>query len=155
MQIARMFHPGERNFLNKTVEVFRALQLEARYSKKELLEIYLSIAPLGGNVEGLRSAALLYDATPLERLNIAQLFDLILLPGPRCENLIDDVSSESHTSQRVCDICREVLVSPDGSLSTARHGRGDVQRRPSFCERRRPAPGGKIVSFSPDYCIFH
>ena len=155
MQIARMFHPGERNFLNKTVEVFRALQLEARYSKKELLEIYLSIAPLGGNVEGLRSAALLYYATPLERLNIAQLFDLILLPGPRCENLIDDVSSESHTSQRVCDICREVLVSPDGSLSTARHGRGDVQRRPSFCERRRPAPGGKIVSFSPDYCIFH
>jgi penicillin-binding protein 1C len=40
-----------------------------------------------------------------------------LLPGPRCENLIDDVSSESHTTQRVCDICREVLVSPDGRLS--------------------------------------
>ncbi|HTY58545.1 MAG TPA: penicillin-binding protein 1C, partial [Bacteroidota bacterium] len=81
MQIARMLHPGERTYLNKAVEVFRALQLEARYSKKELLEIYLSIAPLGGNVEGLRSAALLYYDTPLERLNIAQLFDLMLVPG--------------------------------------------------------------------------
>ncbi len=81
MQIARMLHPGERTYLTKAVEVFRALQLESRYSKKELLEIYLSIAPLGGNVEGLRSAALLYYDTPLERLNIAQLFDLMLVPG--------------------------------------------------------------------------
>jgi penicillin-binding protein 1C len=81
MQIARMLQPRERTYLNKAVEVFRALQLEARYSKKELLEIYLSIVPLGGNVEGLRSAALLYYDTPLERLNIAQLFDLMLVPG--------------------------------------------------------------------------
>jgi penicillin-binding protein 1C len=81
MQIARMLHPEERTYLNKAVEVFRALQLEARSSKKELLEIYLSVAPLGGNVEGLRSAALLYYDTPLERLNIAQLFDLMLVPG--------------------------------------------------------------------------
>jgi penicillin-binding protein 1C len=81
MQIARMLRPRERTYLNKTLEVFRAFQLEARYSKKELLEIYLSMAPLGGNVEGLRSAALLYYDTPLERLNIAQLFDLMLIPG--------------------------------------------------------------------------
>jgi len=51
---------GERTYLNKAIEIFRALQIESRYSKKEILEIYLSIAPLGGNVEGLRSAALLY-----------------------------------------------------------------------------------------------
>jgi penicillin-binding protein 1C len=81
MQIARMLRPRERTYLNKAAEVFRAFQLEARYSKKELLEIYLSMAPLGGNVEGLRSAALLYYDTPLERLNIAQLFDLMLIPG--------------------------------------------------------------------------
>src|SRR5262249_24356262 len=48
-------------------------------SKKEILEIYLSIVPLGGNIEGLKSAALLYYRTPPERLNIAQLLDLTLI----------------------------------------------------------------------------
>jgi penicillin-binding protein 1C len=81
MQIARMLEPKERSYLNKLIEVFRAFQLELKYSKDELLEIYLSMVPLGGNIEGLRSAALLYYQTPLERLNIAQQFDLILIPS--------------------------------------------------------------------------
>jgi len=81
MQIARMLEPKERTYLHKVAEIFRALQIERRYSKDEILGIYLSMAPLGGNIEGLKSAALMYYQTPLERLNIAQLFDLILIPG--------------------------------------------------------------------------
>lgn len=81
MQIARMLEPKERTYLHKLVEIFRAFQLELKYSKDELLEIYLSMAPLGGNIEGLKSAALIYYQTPLERLNIAQLFDLMLIPA--------------------------------------------------------------------------
>jgi penicillin-binding protein 1C len=81
MQIARMLERRERTYFSKTVEMFRALQLEWKYSKAELLEIYLSIIPLGGNIEGLKSAAHQYYQTPLERLNVAQLFDLILIPN--------------------------------------------------------------------------
>ena len=81
MQIARMLEHRDRTYANKVIEIFRALQLERKYSKDELLEIYLSMVPLGGNIEGLKSAALLYYQTPLERLNIAQLFDLILIPN--------------------------------------------------------------------------
>jgi penicillin-binding protein 1C len=81
MQIARMLEPKERTYLNKCVEIFRAMQLEWKYSKDELLEMYLSIIPLGGNIEGLKSASLMYFQTPLERLNIAQLFDLIMIPS--------------------------------------------------------------------------
>ena len=81
MQIARMLEPKERTYVSKLIEIFRAIQLETRYSKKELLEIYLSMVPLGGNIEGLKSASLIYYQTPLERLNIAQLFDLILIPN--------------------------------------------------------------------------
>ena len=81
MQVARMLEPKERTYTNKLVEIFRALQLEWTYSKSELLEMYLSIVPLGGNIEGLKSAALLYYQTPVERLNIAQLFDLMLIPS--------------------------------------------------------------------------
>lgn len=81
MQVARMLEPKERTYTNKLFEIFRAVQLECRYSKDEILEMYLSMIPLGGNIEGLKSAALLYYQTPPERLNIAQLFDLILIPN--------------------------------------------------------------------------
>ncbi len=81
MQIARMREPKERTYAGKLAEMFRALQLEWRYSKDELLEMYLSTIPLGGNLEGLRSASLIYYQTPLERLNIARLIDLILIPN--------------------------------------------------------------------------
>jgi penicillin-binding protein 1C len=81
MQVARMLEPKERTFGSKIVEMFRALQLELKYSKEEILQMYLSMIPLGGNVEGLKSAALLYYRTPLERLNTAQLFDLMLVPN--------------------------------------------------------------------------
>ncbi|MBI3192981.1 MAG: penicillin-binding protein 1C [Ignavibacteriae bacterium] len=81
MQVARMLEPKERTYSGKIVEMFRAVQLELRYSKEEILELYLSLVPLGGNIEGLKSASLLYYQTPPERLNIAQLFDLILIPN--------------------------------------------------------------------------
>ncbi|MDH3251166.1 MAG: penicillin-binding protein 1C [Ignavibacteria bacterium] len=81
MQVARMLEPKERTFANKLIETFRALQLEFHYPKDAILEMYLSIVPLGGNIEGLESAALLYYQTPLERLNIAHLIDLILIPN--------------------------------------------------------------------------
>jgi penicillin-binding protein 1C len=81
MQIARMLEPGERTYLNKLREIFRALQLEWRYSKEELLGLYCSIVPLGGNIEGMESGALLYYRTPLERLHVAQIADLILIPS--------------------------------------------------------------------------
>ncbi len=80
MQVVRMLEPKERSLWSKTIEIFRAVQLELRYSKDELLELYLSMVPLGGNLEGLKSAGLLYYQTPPERLNIARLFDLILIP---------------------------------------------------------------------------
>ncbi len=81
MQVARMLERKDRTYANKLIEMFRALQLEWKYSKDEILNLYLSIVPLGGNIEGLKSASLLYYQTPLERLNIAQLFDLILIPN--------------------------------------------------------------------------
>jgi len=81
MQVARMLEPKERTYTSKIIEMFRAFQLELHYSKNEILEMYLSMVPLGGNIEGIKSAALSYYQTPPERLNIAQLFDLILIPN--------------------------------------------------------------------------
>jgi penicillin-binding protein 1C len=81
MQVARMMEPKPRTYGGKLREMFRAFQLELKYSKNEILEMYLSMVPLGGNIEGIKSASLIYYQTPPERLNIAQLFDLILIPN--------------------------------------------------------------------------
>jgi penicillin-binding protein 1C len=100
MQIARMLEPKERTYAGKLVELFRALQLEWKYSKDELLGMYLSTVPLGGNIEGLRSASLFYYQTPLERLNIAHLIDLILVPNDP-NSLRPDLRGEALFASRI------------------------------------------------------
>jgi penicillin-binding protein 1C len=99
MQVARMLEPKRRTYAAKAIEIFRAFQIELRYSKKEILELYLSLLPLGGNIEGLKSAALIYYQTPLERLNIAQLFDLMLIPN-NPNRLRPDRNSENLMRER-------------------------------------------------------
>ena len=80
MQIARMMAPKERTFRAKVVEAFRALQLELSYSKDELLEIYLNLAPYGGNIEGITSAAQLYFGKPVHALSVGEIALLTALP---------------------------------------------------------------------------
>jgi penicillin-binding protein 1C len=57
MQVCRMTEPRERTLSAKAIESFRALQLEARCTKDEILERYLNLAPYGGNVRGVACAA--------------------------------------------------------------------------------------------------
>jgi penicillin-binding protein 1C len=80
MQTARLLEPRPRNIGSKLIEMIRAVQLEARYSKEEILSLYLTLAPYGGNVEGVRAASLVYfDKEPAE-LTDAQIALLIALP---------------------------------------------------------------------------
>ena len=72
MQIARMMEPKPRTWTAKFREVFRACQLEQRYSKKELLEIYFNMAPYGGNIEGVAAASWLYFGKEPSGLSIAE-----------------------------------------------------------------------------------
>jgi len=60
MQVARALEPGNRNIWSKIRESFRALQLEWKYSKDEILQLYLNLVPYGGNIEGVKAASLLY-----------------------------------------------------------------------------------------------
>ena len=54
MQVARLLEPrDERNISAKTRQMVRALQLESRFSKNEVLDLYLTLAPYGGHLEGL------------------------------------------------------------------------------------------------------
>jgi penicillin-binding protein 1C len=80
MQAARLLEPRPRTIPSKVAEMFRAAQMERRLSKREILELYLTLAPYGGNLEGTRAASLIYfDKEPL-RLTDAEQALLIALP---------------------------------------------------------------------------
>jgi penicillin-binding protein 1C len=81
MQLARMLEPKERTYLNKIAEMFRALQLEIKYSKEEILELYLSHLPFGGNIEGVTSASFIYFNRPPGKLSLAQSIMLAVIPN--------------------------------------------------------------------------
>ena len=81
MQLARMLEPDERTYAVKLREMLRALQLEIRYSKREILERYISLLPMGGNIEGVASASWIYFNRPPEKLSLAQSVALAVIPN--------------------------------------------------------------------------
>jgi penicillin-binding protein 1C len=81
MQVARMLQPASRTYLNKILEMFRALQLELHYSKDEIFEMYLSRLPYGGNIEGVKSASYIFFNRPPNKLSLAQAISLAVIPN--------------------------------------------------------------------------
>ncbi len=81
MQIARMMEPKKRTLVNKSLEALRAFQLELRYSKRQLLEVYFNIAPYGGNIEGVAAAAWLYFGKEPSQLSLSEAALLTVIPN--------------------------------------------------------------------------
>lgn len=82
MQVARLASPGKkRSYFRKGVEMIRALNLELRFSKREILRMYVSHAPFGGNVVGLEAASLRYFKRPPHQLSWAESATLAVLPN--------------------------------------------------------------------------
>ena len=80
MQAARLLHPRPRTPAAKAIEILRALQLEAHYDKRTILGIWLTLAPFGGNLEGVRAAAFAWFGVPPQALDPAQSALLVALP---------------------------------------------------------------------------
>ena len=80
MQTARLLEPRPRNLGSKLIEMVRAVQLEARLTKRQTLALYLTLAPYGGNLEGVRSASLAYFGHEPTSLTDGEQALLIALP---------------------------------------------------------------------------
>lgn len=80
MQVARMLEPIPRTLGGKLVQAARALQIERRLSKDEILDTYLTLAPFGGNIEGVRAASLAYFGKEPKRLTLSEIAMLVALP---------------------------------------------------------------------------
>lgn len=81
MQVARLLEPREhRSFGAKLRQITRALELEHALSKDEILSLYLTLAPYGGNLEGIRAASLAYFGKEPRRLTLGETALLVALP---------------------------------------------------------------------------
>ena len=81
MQLARLLEPRrERSLESKLRQIVRAIELEHRMSKDQILDAYLTLAPFGGNLEGVRSASIAYFGKEPKRLTLAEAALLVALP---------------------------------------------------------------------------
>ena len=81
MQLARLITPAqERNIAVKIKEAFNALRLECRFSKDEILELYMNNVPFGFNTEGVTSAAKTFFGSELDALTKEQVLCLSVIP---------------------------------------------------------------------------
>ena len=81
MQVIRMSRGKERNLKQKLIEAILATRLELRCSKEEILGLYASHAPFGGNVVGLEAASWRYFGRPPEELSWGEAATLAVLPN--------------------------------------------------------------------------
>jgi penicillin-binding protein 1C len=81
MQLARrLWHIQSRTVRGKLSQVIRAVQLELQYSKRDILEAYLNLAPYGGNIEGVGAASLIYFGKPADKLTLPEALALAVIP---------------------------------------------------------------------------
>jgi penicillin-binding protein 1C len=81
MQLARLIEPRRQRSLHaKLRQIVRAIEIERRMSKDEILDLYLTLAPYGGNLEGIRAASIAYFGKEPKRLSLAEAALLVALP---------------------------------------------------------------------------
>ena len=81
MQVARLLEPRQHRSLRaKLRQLTRALELEYALNKDEILSLYLTLAPYGGNLEGIRAASLSYFGKEPRRLTLGEAALLVALP---------------------------------------------------------------------------
>jgi penicillin-binding protein 1C len=81
MQLARLIEPRrQRSIYAKLHQIVRAFELERQLTKDQILDLYLALAPYGGNLEGIRSASIAYFGKEPKRLSLAESALLVALP---------------------------------------------------------------------------
>ena len=149
MQVARLLEPRpQRSLTAKLRQIIRAVELEWSLSKDEILSLYLSLAPYGGNLEGVRAASLTYFGKEPRRLTLGEAAMLVGLPQSP-EQRRPDRSSDAarHARARVLD-----RLAAAGMVSAEEIARAKAEPVP---DGRRPMPmlaahaADAIVSAAP------
>jgi Transglycosylase/Patatin-like phospholipase len=133
MQVARLIEPRAGKSLVAIEQILHAEEIERRTSKNGVLDLYLALAPYGGNIEGIRAASLSYFGREPKRLSIAEAALLVALPQ----------SPEMRRPDRFPDAARAArdavldLVWSRGVITAAER---DAAKREAVPRERRPFP---------------
>jgi penicillin-binding protein 1C len=126
MQVIRLSRRNKRTFGEKAIEMIMAMRLELTHSKKEILSLYASHAPFGGNVVGLDAAAWRYFGRSPEQLSWGEMATLAVLPN---------APSLIHPGRN-----RELLLKKRNVLIDALHQQGFISREDAVLARLEQIP---------------
>jgi penicillin-binding protein 1C len=132
MQVARLLEPRtERSLPAKMRQIVRAIEMEWSLSKDEILALYLSLAPYGGNLEGVRAASLAYFGKEPRRLTLGEAALLVALPQSPERQRPDRFSDGArHARDRVLDRAAAAGLMPADEIARARQEPVPEVRKP-------------------------
>ncbi|MEJ0012038.1 MAG: penicillin-binding protein 1C [Bauldia sp.] len=134
MQVARLIDDsGTRSVTGKLRQIAIARKLETQFSKGEILDLYLTLAPYGGNIEGIRAASLAYFGKEPGRLTTAEAALLVALPqSPEARRPDRDAAAAQAARDRVLD-----RLASAGAIDADTADAAKTERVP---DARRPFP---------------
>ncbi|WFU52633.1 penicillin-binding protein 1C [Bradyrhizobium pachyrhizi] len=122
MQLARLIEPRhQRSVYAKLRQMVRAVELERQLSKDQILDLYLALAPFGGNLEGIRAASIAYFGKEPKRLSLAEAALLVTLPQSPERRRLDRYPDAAHAARdRVLErMVEDGVVKDDAAQATA------------------------------------
>jgi penicillin-binding protein 1C len=132
MQVARLLEPrAERTLGAKLRQIVRAIQIERTFSKDEVLGLYLTLAPYGGNLEGIRAASLAYFGREPRRLSLGEAALLVALPqSPELRRPDRSAAAARAARDRVLDRIAKAGTIPLDEIAYAKAEAVHAGRRP-------------------------
>ncbi|WP_295072783.1 penicillin-binding protein 1C [Tabrizicola sp.] len=134
MQVARLLEEGTTGQVGGKLRQMRvALALERRLSKDQILQLYLHLAPFGGNLEGVRAASISYFGKEPRRLTPAEAALLVAIPQ----------SPESRRPDRAADraeAARNRVLARAVEAGVIDAGAADAALREAVPGLRKPFP---------------
>lgn len=123
MQVARLLEEGPTgNLVGKLRQIRVALALERRLNKAEIMDLYLRLAPYGGNLEGVRAASLSYFGKEPRRLTAAESALLVALPqAPESRRPdLHPIRAEAARNRVLARLVARGALEPDRAVAATR-----------------------------------
>ena len=132
MQVARLLQGAPTGqFGAKLAQIRLALALERSLTKDEILTLYLTLAPFGGNIEGVRAASLVYFAKEPGHLTPAEAALMVALPqSPEARRPDRSPAVARAARDRVLSRMARAGLLSDGEAAAARTEAAPIARRP-------------------------
>jgi len=132
MQVARLLEPREeRSLAAKLRQGVRAVELEWRFDKARILDLYLTLAPFGGNLEGVRAASFAYFGKEPKRLSTAEAALLVALPqSPETRRPDRFAEAARKARERVLERAGQAGLATPDEIAAARVEPVPLARRP-------------------------